>query len=266
MPLAETKVPPRITAEGTPATSSGLLHDRFHPLPHVVSARAGDTTVLMDRKRGTYHTLNDVSGRIWELLGSSASTSEIVDRLLAEYHVARQQLQADVATAVGQFLEDRLIAPGLIPGPAPFTHHPAQTSPKAGASGELRVPSVMRCGVMLLVLKTLLRVRGYGRTIDWIRRQVGGISALASVEVDAVKDIEHAVAMAGALYPGRALCLEQSLVLYYLLRRKGALVRFRMGVQPHPFLAHAWVEYLGTPINDIPEHVRCFAPLPHELP
>jgi hypothetical protein len=80
-----------------------------------------------------------------------------------------------------------------------------------------------------------------------------------------VKATEHAVAMAGALYPGRALCLEQSLVLYYLMRRQGVAVNYCQGVQPYPFQAHAWIEYDGEPINDVAEHVKRFARLPEEL-
>jgi hypothetical protein len=81
-----------------------------------------------------------------------------------------------------------------------------------------------------------------------------------------VAAIEQAVAMAAALYPGRALCLEQSLALYDVLRRQGVSVSFRMGVQPHPFQAHAWIEHGGTPINDIAEHIKPFMRLPDVLP
>jgi hypothetical protein len=34
-----------------------------------------------------------------------------------------------------------------------------------------------------------------------------------------------------------------------------------MGVQMYPFLAHAWVEHDGVPINDVPEHVQLFRPI-----
>jgi hypothetical protein len=67
--------------------------------------------------------------------------------------------------------------------------------------------------------------------------------------------------MAAALYPGHAACLERSLMLYWHLRRAGVPVAFRMGVQMYPFLAHAWVEHDGVPINDVPEHVRLFRPI-----
>lgn len=129
----------------------------------------------------------------------------------------------------------------------------------------VKVPSVLRSGVTIFAIKMSLKVRGYGRTIQWIQREVRGVPATASADVEAVKAAEHAVAMAGALYPGRALCLEQSLVLYYLLRRQGVAVRYCQGVQPYPFAAHAWVEYRGEPINDVAEHVKWFTRLPEEL-
>jgi hypothetical protein len=83
--------------------------------------------------------------------------------------------------------------------------------------------------------------------------------------MESILATEHSVAMAGALYPGRALCLEQSLVLYYILRRQGVAVRYRQGVIAFPFEAHAWIEYLGEVINDVPEHARRFVPLPDQL-
>jgi transglutaminase-like putative cysteine protease len=66
--------------------------------------------------------------------------------------------------------------------------------------------------------------------------------------------------MAAVFYPGRARCLEQSLALYVLLRRRGVPVRLRLGVQPYPFNAHAWVELNGAPLNERVETVRQFVP------
>ena len=128
------------------------------------------------------------------------------------------------------------------------------------------VSSMLRCSLMLFLVKISLRTRGFSRTIGWIRRRVEGVPEVAPVDIEAIKRIEYTVAMAGAFYPGRALCLEQSLVLYYLLRRRGIAVSYCQGTQPHPFQAHAWVEYRGEPINDIAEHVKRFARLPHGLP
>ena len=73
---------------------------------------------------------------------------------------------------------------------------------------------------------------------------------------------DRVVALAAALYPGRALCLERSLVLYDRLRREGAAVELRIGVQAMPFAAHAWVTYGGEPVNDSAEHVSHFVVMP----
>lgn len=139
---------------------------------------------------------------------------------------------------------------------------PLQLRAEAG----LRVPSVLRCAAMILAMKGALRIGGFARVTNWIRRRVHSLPATTAVTGEAVTATESAVATAAALYPGRALCLEQSLVLYYLLRRQGVAAKFRMGVQAHPFAAHAWVEYRGQVLNDIPEHLKAFAPLVDDLP
>ncbi len=134
------------------------------------------------------------------------------------------------------------------------------------AAPEIRVPSVMKSGFMILALKASLKVRGYKRTIEWIRRRVERVPARADVEPAVVKAAEWWVAMAAAFYPGRAQCLERSLVLYYVLRKQGVEVRYCHGVQPWPLISHAWVEYRGEVINDIPERVKEFSRLPEQLP
>ena len=119
---------------------------------------------------------------------------------------------------------------------------------------------------MIFALRVSLRIWGFGRVIRWIRLRVQPIPATEWLGIDAVEDVARSVATAGALYPGRARCLEQSLVLYYLLRRRGVAVRYCQGVMPHPFQAHAWIEYRGDVINDVAEHAAQFARLPDQLP
>jgi hypothetical protein len=131
---------------------------------------------------------------------------------------------------------------------------------------EICVPSVLRCGVTIARIKWLLRRRCFEDTIAWIRARVENIPATATTELKRVRAVEYAVAMAGALYPGRAKCLEQSLTLYYLLRRQGVAVKYCQGAQPYPFQAHAWIEYQGEVINDVPEHAQLFARFPERLP
>lgn len=127
------------------------------------------------------------------------------------------------------------------------------------------VPSVLHCGLLIAALKLMLTWRGFDATTSWIRRKVAAVTAANSPGDAIVIETEYAVAVAAALYPGRALCLERSLVLYYLLRRRGIAATYCQGVQPYPFLAHAWVEYRGQPVNDVLEHVQLFARLPEGI-
>jgi hypothetical protein len=128
-------------------------------------------------------------------------------------------------------------------------------------SRALAVPPISATLVRFAVLKAALAVAGFGRTYRWIRARTLAKTMDDGADPALVARVEYAVAMAAALYPGHAACLERSLMLYWYLGRAGVPARYRMGVQMYPFLAHAWVEYRGVPINDVPEHVRLFQPI-----
>jgi hypothetical protein len=61
--------------------------------------------------------------------------------------------------------------------------------------------------------------------------------------------------------PYHANCLQQSLVLWWLLRCQGIESDLRIGVrkQASRFEAHAWVEYLGLALNDSSDVYQRFA-------
>lgn len=124
-----------------------------------------------------------------------------------------------------------------------------------------RVPSLATCGCVIALVKLRLALSDFAKTYAWLRRRVLTVPVITDVPSDFVLATEQAVALAAALYPGRAQCLERSLALYFLLRREGVDVAFRMGVQARPFAAHAWIEYCGAPINDVVEHVKRYVPL-----
>jgi hypothetical protein len=127
-------------------------------------------------------------------------------------------------------------------------------------------PSVARCVMVITAMKVALTIGGLGRTIRWVRRRVAGVPTDGAASLECATSFEYAVAIAAALYPGRAMCLERSLALFYLARRAGLPVTYHHGVQPVPFLAHAWVEYGGHIINDSPEHVHQFQRFPQVCP
>jgi len=122
--------------------SSELAHEHLNPLPHVVSTRAADTIMLMDLKRGTYYTLNEAGGRVWELVEAGATVSEIVERLLGEYGVPRSQLEHDVTVTLRQWIDDGLLAPGIASDSIPVERTP---KPPAGAKMNARSSRCPQC-------------------------------------------------------------------------------------------------------------------------
>lgn len=129
-------------------------------------------------------------------------------------------------------------------------------------SSAYRVPSLVWCGLLLLAVRLHLKVCGFGRSIVAARHLGRSSGDAANISSNEASSIVEAVATAAAFFPGRAICLEQSLTLYILLRRCGVPVELRLGVQPYPFNAHAWVERNGEPVNEAAEDVAHFLPLP----
>ncbi len=124
-------------------------------------------------------------------------------------------------------------------------------------------PHVATCTILLAAADLALKTLGLRRSVRLARRlaKPAGAAALATAP-RVVVDTAKQVATAAAFYPGRAQCLEQSLALFLLLRRRGVPAELRIGVQPFPFAAHAWVEHDGRPINEPEDFVTRLAPFP----
>lgn len=86
-----------------------LLSDRFRPLPHVVWARHADATVVLDAELGRYYTLNEVAGRVWELVAAGEPVVEILRLLGEEYDAPVETLEGDVTGLLDRWLEAALI-------------------------------------------------------------------------------------------------------------------------------------------------------------
>lgn len=127
-------------------------------------------------------------------------------------------------------------------------------------------PGLWRSMMTLSLVRLSLVLLGLGRTVQVIRRLDRHRGSIPQHDAEAARRIEQTVATAAALFPCRALCLEQSLTLYALLRRSAVPARLRLGIQAYPFAAHAWVETNGEPLNDIAEHVAFYTPLEDMLP
>lgn len=91
-------------------------------------------------------------------------------------------------------------------------------------------------------------------------KEVRAASAAARPEsVALIARMELAVARH---LPFRTNCLEQSLVLQWLLKRRGIPAEMRIGVrkEANRFEAHAWVEFQGAVLNDAVNEHHHFVP------
>jgi hypothetical protein len=124
-----------------------------------------------------------------------------------------------------------------------------------------RLPGTVRVLLALAVFDVVLRTRGLEAALRLARRS-NGRPTLAAWRAAWTVDVAHRVALGAAFYPRRALCLEQSLALYAMLRRAGAPATLRIGARPVPFAAHAWVEIDGEPVSEPPDFIAQLVPFP----
>ena len=124
----------------------------------------------------------------------------------------------------------------------------------------VRMPSYILSIALLSLMDLALRFVGFARSVALARRFAGRGVCICEDRVEALR-VANRLARAAVLYPGRALCLEQSLTQYILLRRRGISAELKIGVQPYPFNAHAWVELNGQPVNETWETIRQFVPM-----
>lgn len=126
-----------------------------------------------------------------------------------------------------------------------------------------RRPGVVRCLATVAATRLSLKLLGLRRTVALARRLAGRLPPRANAP--APIDCARSVAMAAAFFPGRAVCLEQAIALFVVLRRLGYPAALRIGVQPLPFLAHAWIELDGRPLFEAEATSQQFVPFPEVL-
>jgi|SRR5581483_9238522 len=115
--------------------------------------------------------------------------------------------------------------------------------------------------IVIAIIRLSIKHRGFGPTLTSMKRFVEGSRSISPHKSD-VDRIARRVALAGAIFPGRAHCLELSMALYYLLRKRGAPAELYIGVRPTKFVAHAWVESDGRPLNQASELLRSMVRFP----
>ncbi len=111
-----------------------------------------------------------------------------------------------------------------------------------------------------------LRIFGLNRFQAWLQRDNPPTDSALSL--DEIIRLATLVNIAASQTPIPATCLTRSLLLGWMLRRRGIASQLRIGVRmaQGTLDAHAWVEYAGIPINDQLDVGEQFAAFDEILP
>jgi len=116
--------------------------------------------------------------------------------------------------------------------------------------------------VALPLIHASLRMSGYMRTRQWLERWSHNASARTAraSEIESARSIARLAAIAGRRGAVNATCLRQSLLVYWLLRRRGLAPQLKLGVHKRDghVDAHAWVELEGRSLDAEPQHHHAF--------
>jgi len=126
--------------------------------------------------------------------------------------------------------------------------------------------AVLEAAAALCLTWLGLRLAGFRRwkaIAEWSSRTPAPISAAnGEAKAEAGRNIPRMAAAAARNLPFRTNCLEQSLVLWWLLRRRRVAADMRIGAkkEANRFQAHAWVEFEGCVIGGASEEHLHFVP------
>lgn len=73
------------------------------------SADLVDDTVIMSMRDGTYYGLEAVGSRVWALAAEPVTLGEVLDRIVAEFDVGRDEAWDDLKALVIELLERQLV-------------------------------------------------------------------------------------------------------------------------------------------------------------
>ena len=126
-----------------------------------------------------------------------------------------------------------------------------------GSAQRVRLVAMM---LALPLIEAALRLFDYQRTQRWLERhsRLAGSRHASPGDLSAAQDLANLASIAGRHGAIKATCLRQSLLLYWLLRRRGLDPQLILGVrtQDGVFDAHAWVELEGVALaqHDLAHH------------
>ena len=89
--------------------SSISLSSKIKRNPELVSTDVDGEKVMMSVDSGEYFGLDPVGGRIWELIENPIRIDDLVDILLEEFDVSKEQCEIDTLEFLNELREKKLL-------------------------------------------------------------------------------------------------------------------------------------------------------------
>ncbi len=223
----------------------------WRPAAHVRAALTDEGGVLLDLRAGRYVALNVVGAMLWRTLADGGSPDDAARSVARDFGQPVERVSGDVDAFV-----ERLIADGLVSADDDKARRvPADAAPAAapgvgvtdGEPTPVAHAWLVPCWWVVLAVALARRLLGFARLHALLHRLPRHGRRR---DVPAARALSAAVDRAARFQPGRAECLERSAAALSLLRLRGWPAEMVIGVQPRPFVAHAWVELEGHVLND----------------
>lgn len=87
------------------------IHTQYRRHPHVLAARVDDELVMTSMQAGNYYGIGGIGTLVWELLAEPRSIAELVEAVVADYDVERNQCTADLAGFLDRLVDLDLVQP-----------------------------------------------------------------------------------------------------------------------------------------------------------
>ena len=74
-----------------------------------VSTDLDGETVLMSIEQGNYYGMDQILSRIWAIIENPIKTSDLIEKLLKEYDVSREDCEKDVLKVLNELEDENLL-------------------------------------------------------------------------------------------------------------------------------------------------------------
>jgi len=77
--------------------------------PGQLSSNLDDEVVILNLEEGMYYGMNDVSSLVWNMIQEPCVVEVIIDKVMEEYDVPKDQCQTDILSLLKELQEKNLI-------------------------------------------------------------------------------------------------------------------------------------------------------------